>query len=453
MKLFYRLPRLIHSLPRDLKFRLTFLFLFFVSTWLFAQTEEVSVLPQYFAADPLIKRDPVFEKMHEALNRSMEETGLGLSENLTQKLNEIERYVSNFSITVTPVPGQAASGPSPAIPNKIKFDYTFFGESQTATISKDSLDAMATEMSKFFARNALEKFSLEETLSGTMQDFNKLILFILINAIETAPSDINEFSSVTGDKFRSDFGADMLQFMKSASNFDWNSSPAFEYNVAILQTKMSALIENMKGRIIEKKYEFEDIIKKVKKDISGGMVSANAGLGVNQAEGNLGGGIIVSFRRDRTDGSPKFNAAIFVSGVGELGSKDSSALRQPFLFGFTLQQKITDNFQVAGIVSGKYNEERLEDNHWLLEAGGGILHRTRANMIIGVSFYCLFIDKTIQTAEGIIPVEREIKSIYTVGMTLRGNASASPTVLIGASNQSRWTPVIQISYPINFSQQ
>jgi hypothetical protein len=423
---------------------LTFLILLLIIDEVSAQTEEISVLPQYFAADPLIRRDPLFEKLHTSLNSAMRETGLGLNENITAKLDELERYVSDFKIRASVNPG-----------NTVKVEYEFFGVTNSRTFTQASIEAEANAIADEFILKALENMP-EGPAVGDEMDLNRLLLFILSSAVQRQPVDLAKFTTFSSDDFRRQFKHDFRQYMKSVMGFNFAGGQEFEYNVKILQTKLTALTDNIKGNIIAKKYELDNAIEQVSKQANSSLLSANAGLGINEVEGNLGGGLMLTFKTENQNKTPKLSFGVFINGVGELGTKDTSAIKQPFLAGIAVQYRLNNAFQITGIGSAKYNEAELSDSHWVAELGGGLLYRTSEGFILGGSAYYLFTgDRSIDVINQDNSVTTTaLDHVWTVGLTVRGNASSSPTVLLGFSNQSKQTtPVFQISYPINFGQQ
>ncbi|MGH9955377.1 MAG: hypothetical protein ACRD39_06920, partial [Nitrososphaeraceae archaeon] len=183
----------------------------------FAQAEEVSVLPQYFAANPLIRRDPLFEEIHTSLNTAIRNTGLGLNENISARLNDLERYVSGFSFKVSVAPSKT----------EILFNYEFFDRTGSVTINSDSLDAKVNRVADLFILRALEEMSVGPA-NGDRMDLNKLLLFILSAAVRQEPVDLAQYTTFSGDDFARRFRHDFIQYMKSVIDFPFEGE-RFEY--------------------------------------------------------------------------------------------------------------------------------------------------------------------------------------------------------------------------------
>src|SRR5687767_10410007 len=95
-----RIQTVKYSPCKTLICRLLFIYVLFFVPLTRVTAQEVSVLPQFFAANPLVKRDPVFEKIHTYLNESVENTTLGLTENLSGKLNKVKTSLDSLSLKV-----------------------------------------------------------------------------------------------------------------------------------------------------------------------------------------------------------------------------------------------------------------------------------------------------------------------------------------------------------------
>jgi hypothetical protein len=426
--------------------------------------QQVSVLPQFFSANPIIKRDPTFEQLQKYLSDANKKTTLGLNENITKKLKELRLEVENmkleFSI-IKDVGGEIKN-------NKIHVEWAFLGKDENGDVIKiGDIDVVAEReklisvISNFITDPVLNKYPVVDGSGSTLIRFNKLVLFLVLESLKAGDMAIINFNDdlINNDEFKKEIktsietylNAQLDEFIKTTFPADVKEEDYFRKKIVV---SFNGLIENMKSKISEGLYQLDESIQKSKADLSKRLLSANTGVGINQDEGSFGGGLLLTWVAKDLNNGNSTQFSVFTNGVGQVG-KDSTATKQPFLCGVNFEQQIGHRTQVSFLASTRYNQQSLNGKNWLFEGGLGFLTKSPNNLIWGVSAFYQYINESVKTydktVKEMVPVQ--VYSLFTAGITFRGDSNTSPTVLVGVSNQKGWTPTLQISYPINFTKQ
>jgi hypothetical protein len=430
------------------KFRLLILSLFSFGC-IETSGQQVSVLPQFFAANPIIKRDPTFENLQKYLTTAKDNTPLGLTENFSKKLEGVKKYTDKIFIKITIIEETVEKKKEFTA---IQVDYSLFGKEKSSNFIKTNFnqekDKLINELIACFVTEIPKRYPAFTEVQSANNTLNEIILYLISTSVKPEAIDITKFAKTDNEKFINEISENLEIFFENAFKLESDFSKD-DFNNSIIS--INALIENIKTKIAEGLYDLQEIIDKTKSDISQTLVSANTGLGINQDEGSFGAGVILTFRSDNLKEKKNFQGAVFISGVGQAGLPDTTHVMQPFLCGVQLDYQTGKRTQFSVLSSYRYNIEKIGNKNWLFEIGGGFLTKTEGNIIWGVSAFYQSIDGTVKSEDN--AKEFEISSLFTCGITIRGSANASPTILLGASHQKDWVPVMQISYPINFSKQ
>lgn len=398
--------------------------------------QQVSVLPQFFATNPVIKRDPTFEELHRYLTDAKNNTPLGLTENFSKRIDELELAINEIKLEVDVMKNQ---------PDKFRIIYRFFGKLDSSNIfpliRTEQRDADVAKMIGSLINSVLLKYPAENEFQSSNNTFNKIVLYLLSSSFKLEEIDIYKFVKIDNDEFRSEVNNDLKTFLNSLLSLTAEDFDKDKINIAL-----AALVQNIKAKMIEGLYELREILDKTKSNVSKTLVSANTGIGINEDAGNFGGGLVLTFRSERLREKWNVQGAMFISGITQAGASSDSRIKQPFLSGVQLDIQVAKKTQIGLLASYKYNEEKLDNRNWLFEGGLGFLSRTNNDMIWGFSAFYQVID--MRTEEG-----DKVRSIFTSGFTVRSTANTSPVIMMGVSYQEKVLPVIQISYPINFEKQ
>ncbi len=423
-------------------------------------------MPQFFANNPLVKRDATFEKLQTYLGDAANRTSLGLNENLTNKIKLLRQNVEEFKITLLIVDkgGKQIYESKPLDEWNLVVKYKFFDtrerESEPIPLKQLKLrseDLSATLVKEFDTRIRLT-YGFSETENSNSTQLKKLILYLILNALINEEIDFSKFGSMTTENFSFNVNNNLMPFLKNVLDreIDWKDKTSTSekdlVKEAITQMVISlnSLVENFKSKLTESIYKIEESVAKAKKDISQSLISANTGIAVNNVEGNFGGGLLVSAITGSGKKGNRTSLAIFANGLGSVGAADTSHVKQPFLAGFQLNMQIAERDQFSFLGSASVNERKLSGQSVFFEVGAGYQRRTYSDLIWGFGLFYQHINQKVMPADTSKTTPFEIKSLLTFGLTLRTISNTSPVIFIGGSVQKEFTPVIQISYPINF---
>ncbi|MBS1507715.1 MAG: hypothetical protein JSS79_13825 [Bacteroidetes bacterium] len=413
------------------------------------QAQQVSVLSQFFAANPIIKRDPEFENLQKYLFSAKQNTTLGLSENITKKIDDLKKNIDKIRLKLRPVKDSLVGGTKTDF---VELRWNYFGKNGREIYSLADFNSKRSEFIKavtdVFVNEILSKYPAITEATSSKIVFNQMILYLISSSLTASEIDIKSYSDTNNASFNTSVRTNLLNFFEKLLNV---SEPLKLEDLDLIIANLNALIENMKGKILDGIYQIQEAIDKAKGDISNALVSANTGVGVNRDEGAFGGGLVLTFRSDNIKKKNNFQGGVFVSGVGQAGASDTSHVKQPFLCGVQLDWQLWESTQISVLSSYRYNQQKIGNQNWLFEVGAGFLSKTSSDIIWGISAYYQSLDAKVKSTDNLR--DFKLNSLFTCGLTLRGSSNTSPVILLGASYQKDWVPVMQISYPVNFTKQ
>ncbi|MEP1788907.1 hypothetical protein, partial [Reichenbachiella sp.] len=117
-------------------FRGGLLLLLVINTLPLLIAQEASQMQQFFAMNPMIERDPLFQSVQNSIQNRISRTGPGLNEEASIRLlNKLRKSIKSIRAIVSHKPGQASG--------KNKFEFrAYFGEDTIPVLSRDfPLDA------------------------------------------------------------------------------------------------------------------------------------------------------------------------------------------------------------------------------------------------------------------------------------------------------------------------
>ncbi len=426
-----------------------------IATTVSVYAQEVSVLPQYLAMNPLIKRDPQFVQLQYQLEHGELMTQTGLNLGVGEKMESLRRIVNKLDLTF-----------SVTDDDSVRMNFKFYDqliERKALFKLGDKLDScirsIQNNVELAFTQSIDEEYSLLNGELPNQYRADLFLFFLVTSTLDRKEIDYSSFQSLTYKEIRTNF-EDAIKnvFIKGLISGFQNSN---EEQINKLNMRLNDLIQLFKSKAVEYSYLIEKKLQEYENDINDQAWAGNAGFGVSQEEGNLGGGIYASVHSNKNkNGQRNFQLGAFVSGVGEIGkSSDSinSLISQPFVAGANLKIVTKNMVQINIIGAYRRNSESINDKKSFSEVGFGLMKRLKNGLIIGASGYYLDIDETISQENELGEiVSTTIPSVYTFGLTFQDDSANSPVIMIGVTKSNLkgepLIPNLQLSYPINFSQ-
>lgn len=223
------IPQNKHKMKPDKKFRLVFLTYFFAICQL-ANAQQVSVMPQFFANNPLVKRDATFEKLQTYLGDAAGKTPLGLTENLTAKIKLLRQNVEELklAIFISDKDGKPLfdEEKKPLDQWYLCVRYKFFDVKERTLkpvqliTFKDNRAKLVSDIVKNFDSQAKLFYGFAESENATSTELKKLILYLILNSLTPDQADFSAFRAVSTEGFSQGVNSKLYPFLTNLFDKD-----------------------------------------------------------------------------------------------------------------------------------------------------------------------------------------------------------------------------------------
>ncbi|MEP2511306.1 MAG: hypothetical protein ABJH72_18195 [Reichenbachiella sp.] len=464
-------------------FRGGLLLLLVINTLPLLIAQEASQMQQFFAMNPMIERDPLFQSVQNSIQNRISRTGPGLNEEASIRLlNKLRKSIKSIRAIVSHKPGQASG--------KNKFEFrAYFGEDTIPVLSRDfpldaSIDAQGlvdsiADYNEVLIRDFLSKNLKRPTNTSSPEE--QLIFLALGRMVEgftEEPYEPNMSYHALISKLIQAYKNELekyIEIVKRESQFIGNLSADLQ-KVLIdrLNSELQVFLSSKRDQLTQYLNIVEGELEGFKEKVNNKLIAANTGISVSGAEGNLGGGLYASLKTNRSSKGRQLEIGVYINGAGEMFksnpdsvkvSKDMSNpalgdttvvqdenVEQPFLLGVAFKYQINPRFQTNFLFTHHVLRGDNIDTRSSYEIGGGVLYNTQGNLILGLAGFYQFLDKSIMAGE--VDTGTEARSMWSVGVSFQNSVPGSPMIIIGIAKKDSEgdpSPTIQVSYPLKFN--
>ncbi len=469
-------------MPRLKKFLFGIVLLLSLSS----SAQEVSQLHQFFSMNPMIQRDPLFQKVQDGISDRVANTELGFSENLTKPLlTRLRKEIKTISATISCATCDSLDI-SATLPQVISSDTLKFRIKVPVQINSNeaNLQLLLDSIAYYIVDKTILEFLNQRLPNPALSSDPKgqLHLFVLGTFYEGLGAG-SYHRSISYQELK----LEILEILRKellrhlgilkeellSTIADRKTEDIIKIADKYLQNFLEAKKSQLIGLIDVLEGELEDL----KENANKGLIGANTGISVSSDEGNLGGGIYAALKTDRTVSGFQMEIGAFLNGAGEvfqssIGSDSVEVevmdedgqmidmdtvlvddnVNQPFLAGAALKIQVDPKFQINALMSFYILNKDQIDRRVSLEFGLGVQYNTNASLILGLSGFYQKLDRPI--LENGIETDVMASSIWSLGLTFQSTNPGAPTILVGLTkedNNSDPLPAIQVSYPLRFN--
>ncbi len=423
----------------------------------------------------MIKRDPLFLKVQQEIEAHNTGTNLGFNESVSYNvLNKIRSSVNNIDFQLSykiKDNKEVLCWNTKFLFTKPKGDCYEIKTTNKDKLINDIVGAVSDSIRLFLTNTFPQPASTGQTKEEQLYFLVMGRFSEGITEVRYSGQDYNALITILENRLKTQL-EEFFQIVRNNQMFTSLDTPEKRKQfVTQLNLQLQNFLNSRKKLILEYTNTIESELESYKEKVSGVFAAANTGMAVSSDEGNLGGGLFVSFKTTKLGKKKqgRLELGFFANGTGELFTDNTtedfitmdsatntmdtttvdSNLEQPFLFGAALKWQISNGVQANFLLTRHFLQEKIGDIKASTELGAGVLINTNVNLIVGVAGFYQMIDEEIVIDE---MQTTTINSVWSVGATFQSNQPQSPTLFIGfTSEKSKNDPslAIQISYPIN----